>query len=78
MWHDPCDILTCDHDVWHLLYNTFPYFFLVVSPNEKKKEKEKKRNINSNLAILPSHDKGSGQVWSQNEPSRETNKLDNS
>jgi len=45
-----------------LLYNTFPYFFLVVSPNEKKKEKEKKRNINSNLAILPSHDKGSGQV----------------
>jgi len=39
--------VTCD---------TFLHFFLVVSPNEKRKEKEKKRNINNDLAVLPSHD----------------------
>jgi len=29
---------------------------VVVSPKKKEKEKEKKRNINNDLAILPSHD----------------------
>jgi len=29
---------------------------VVVSPKRKRKRKEKKRNINNDLAILPSHD----------------------
>jgi len=40
-----------------LSYDTFPYFFLIISPNKKRKEKEKKRNINNDLAILPSHNR---------------------
>jgi len=42
-----------------LSYDTFPHSFLVVSSNEKRKEKEKKRNINNDLAVLPSHNIGS-------------------
>jgi len=41
-----------------LSYDTFPHSFLVVSSNEKRKEKEKKRNINNDLAVLPSHNIG--------------------
>jgi len=37
--------------LWHLLCDTFLYFLCIVSPREKKK----KRNINNDLAILPSH-----------------------
>jgi len=29
---------------------------VVISPKKKEKRKEKKRNINNDLAILPSHD----------------------
>jgi len=29
---------------------------VVVSPGKKRKRKEKKRNINNDLAVLPSHD----------------------
>jgi len=38
--------------------DTFPTLHLVVvSPKKKKKKrKEKKRNINNDLAVLPSHD----------------------
>jgi len=43
MTYDTCDI-TLSHTP-----------FYVVSPKEK--EKEKKRNINNDLAILPSHNK---------------------
>jgi len=38
--------------IWHLWHDTFPHFLYVVSPKEKKK----KRNINNDLAILPSYD----------------------
>ena len=38
--------------LWHLLCDTFLYFLYIVSPREKKK----KRNINNDLAILPSYD----------------------
>ena len=44
--------------MWYLSYDTFPHSFLVVSSNEKRKEKEKKRNINNDLAVLPSHNIG--------------------
>ena len=45
LWHV---ILSCD-----TFSALFPY---VVSPNKKRKEKQ--RNINNNLAILPSYDTG--------------------
>jgi len=32
------------------------------SCKSKEKEKEKKRNINNDLAVLPSHDKGFGHL----------------
>ena len=50
LWHHTmmCDIVMCNFVMWH-----FPILLpCIVSP----KEKEKKRNINNNLAILPSHD----------------------
>jgi len=48
----PCS--SCDMTLWlwHLWCDTFLHFLCVVSPREKKK----KRNINNNLAILPSRD----------------------
>ena len=48
----PCNILTCDCDVWHLSCDTFHTPSCIVSPKEKE---NKKRNINNDLAILPSH-----------------------
>jgi len=49
-----CALLSHTHHVTvtmqHLWCDTFLYSFLC------SKEKEKKRNINNNLAILPSHD----------------------
>ena len=47
IWHD-----TVIFVMWYI--STLLSY--VVSPNEKRKEKEKKRNINNDLAILPSHD----------------------
>jgi len=48
-----CDFLSCDHDTCDTcdmtLSHTLSY---IVSPKEKKK----KRNINNNLAVLPSYD----------------------
>ena len=54
MW---CDAVTSCHVImtmWHLWHNTFLYSLLY--SESKIKEKEKKRNINNNLAILPSYD----------------------
>ena len=45
------------HKLWHLImwlwYDTFLHSFLC---SKSKKKKKKKRNINNDLAILPSHD----------------------
>ena len=41
----------CDVTLWHVTFPTLLSF--VISP----KEKEKKRNINNDLAVLPSHNK---------------------
>ena len=45
--------VTVTYDTYDVILSHTP--FCVVSPKEK--EKEKKRNINNDLAILPSHDK---------------------
>jgi len=47
----PCDFLSYDHDTCGVILSHTPS--CVVSPKEKKKE----RNINNDLAILPSHDR---------------------
>ena len=44
--------------MWH---NTFPHFLLC--SKSKIKEKEKKRNINNDLAILPSYDTNYSKNW---------------
>jgi len=54
MW---CYTVTSCHvtvTVWHLWHNTFLH--LLLCSKSKIKEKKKKRNINNNLAILPSYD----------------------
>jgi len=53
----PCDIMLWLPVMWLWLCNTcdtFPHFLLC--SKSKIKEKKKKRNINNNLAVLPSHD----------------------
>ena len=44
-----CDITYCDCDLWPWSCDTFPHSPLY------SKSKEKKRNINNDLAVLPSH-----------------------
>ena len=58
-----CDVITCDHPshqkkLWYCdkVMWLFPALHLVIVSPIKEKEKEKKRNINNNLAILPSYD----------------------
>jgi len=58
--HCDCDVTICHHlsPLWHCDKVTwyFPILHLVVVKKEKKrKEKKRKRNINNDLAILPSH-----------------------
>jgi len=61
MWHDhvilpKCMTIICDIVMWH--FSTL--LSCIVSPKRKKK----KRNINNNLAILPSHDRcHNGEKW---------------
>ena len=57
------DMITCDHPshqkkLWYCdkVMWLFPALHLVIVSPIKEKEKEKKRNINNNLAILPSYD----------------------
>ena len=49
-----CDFILCDVTLWHC------HVTLSCTPSlcskSKRKRKEKKRNINSDLAVLPSHD----------------------
>ena len=70
LWHIVCTLLSyvyyvthhvtsCDMTLWlptmwlwHLWCDTFPHSLLC----SKSKIKEKKRNINNDLAVLPSHD----------------------
>jgi len=49
-YHMTHHVTSCDYDYVTLSHT----LFCVVSPRKRKK---KKRNINNNLAILPSHDK---------------------
>jgi len=53
--------LTCDCDIVMWYFSTL--LPCVVSPNKKRKEKERKRNINNDLAILPSHDTMCYEHW---------------
>ena len=57
-----CDVITCDHPshqkkLWYCdkVMWLFPALHLVIVSPIKEKEKEKKRNINNDLAVLPSH-----------------------
>jgi len=45
------DIIYCDCDPWSWLYNIFPHSL----PLSSKSKNKKKRNINNDLAVLPSH-----------------------
>jgi len=56
--HCDCDLWYCDKVTW-----LFPALYLVVVSPIKEKEKEKKRNINNDLAVLPSHDKPHPNLW---------------
>jgi len=60
-----CDFPLCDCD--YVILSHPPFY--VVSPKEKRKKK-KKRNINNDLAVLPSHNMVA--------PSRETTNTHNS
>ena len=56
MWHHVmwcCDFLSCDCDYVTLV---MWYFLALPSVQDKRKRKKKKRNINNDLAVLPSHD----------------------
>ena len=50
--------LLCDFIVWHVTCDSVMWHFPILLPCVvSPKEKEKKRNINNDLAVLPSHDK---------------------
>jgi len=44
-------VISCDVTLWHVTHSYTPSLY----SKSKRREKKKKRNINNNLAILPSH-----------------------